>query len=104
VAHHILVVDDDDSIRAMIAEVLAEEGFDVATARDGQEALTAIAAHRPKLVLLDLNIPVMSGWEVLTHLRTAQVAVPVVFMTAGYRAKTEAERHRFATAGGPHAE
>lgn len=91
--HHILVVDDDSGIRSVIAELLADEGFDVATATNGSEALARIAQRRPTLVLLDLQMPVMSGWEVLTHLRKARVGVPVVFMTAGYRAQTEAERY-----------
>ena len=44
-------------------------------------------------MLLDLQMPVLTGWEVLTHLRRAQPAVPVVFMSAGYRVQVEAERH-----------
>jgi CheY-like chemotaxis protein len=89
--HHILVVDDDKEIRAVIAEVLADEGFGVVTVGNGTEALERIAENWPVLVLLDLQMPVMTGWEVLTHLRDAGVAVPVVFMSAGYRAKAEAE-------------
>ena len=92
-SHHILVVDDDRAIRELVSTVLSEDGFAVATAANGREALARIAAQPPALVLLDLQMPIMSGWEVLAELRAAQVQVPVVFMTAGYRAKAEAERH-----------
>ena len=92
-SHHILVVDDDRAIRELVSTVLSEDGFAVATAANGREALARIAAHPPALVLLDLQLPIMSGWEVLVELRAAHVPVPVVFMTAGYRAKAEAERH-----------
>lgn len=92
-SHHILVVDDDVAIRSMIQTVLADEGFATAAAGNGVEALARINEERPKLILLDLQMPGMTGWEVLNHLREAQVTVPVVFMTAGYRARVEAERH-----------
>lgn len=91
-SHHILVVDDDAGIREMIELVLESEGFSVATAADGREALALIAENRPVLVLLDLQMPVMTGWETLSRLRDAHTDVPVVFMTAGYRARAEAER------------
>ncbi len=90
---YVLVVDDDQSVREVIAAVLREEGFPVATATNGREALDQIAEQRPSVVLLDLQMPVMSGWEVLSELRAGQCTVPIVFMSAGYRVKTEAERH-----------
>lgn len=90
---HILVVDDDPDIRALIVQLLMLEGFEVATAANGQAALDHIAVQEPQLVLLDLQMPLMSGWEVLAHLRQARPAVPVVFMSAGYRAEVEAKRH-----------
>ena len=91
--NHILVVDDDASVREVIAAVLEDEGFGVVTATNGREALDRIAERRPDVVLLDLQMPIMSGWEVLQELRAAQCEVPIVFMSAGYRVKTEAERH-----------
>ena len=91
--NHILVVDDDASVREVIAAVLEDEGFGVDTASNGREALERIAASRPAVVLLDLQMPIMSGWEVLSQLRAAQCDIPIIFMSAGYRVKTEAERH-----------
>jgi CheY-like chemotaxis protein len=91
---HVLVVDDDSGIRELIAEVLLDEQYSVATAANGLEALNRIADRRPALVLLDLQMPVMTGWDVLARMREQGLAIPVVFMTAGFRAQTEAERYR----------
>ena len=90
---HIPVVDDDAAIRQTICDILESEGYSVAVAGDGRDALARIAEHEPSLILLDLQMPVMTGWDVLSQLRQQGASVPVVFMTAGYRAKTEAERH-----------
>jgi two-component system, chemotaxis family, chemotaxis protein CheY len=92
-APHVLVVDDDDGIRGTIAEILESEGYDVATAVNGLAALARIAERAPSLILLDLQMPGMSGWEVLGRLREQGTRIPVVFMTAGYRAQAEAARH-----------
>lgn len=92
----ILVVDDEDTIRSMLRLVLESEGFRVATAANGKQALDRIAQERPGVVLLDLQMPVMNGWELQDRLREEQPQVPVVFMTAGMRAKVEAERHHAA--------
>src|SRR5947209_7901170 len=88
----VFVVDDDTGIREVIASVLEDEGFTVSTASDGEEALDQIAVEQPALVLLDLQMPGMNGWDVLASLREAHVPVPVVLMSAGYRAQAEAER------------
>lgn len=90
---HVLVVDDDPGIRGTIRAILDEEGYTVATASNGCEALVRIAEQRPALVLLDLQMPVMNGWEVLTRVRESGLNIPVVFMTAGLRAHAEAARH-----------
>ncbi len=90
---HILVVDDDDGIRDLIKMTLELEGYSVAVAANGRDALDRIADERPMVVLLDLMMPIMTGWEVLARLRTSGLGIPVVFMTAGFRANSEAERH-----------
>ena len=78
----ILVVDDDAALRAIIREVLADEGYQVATARDGQEALELIAALRPALVLLDLEMPVVDGRSVAHELRQRENSVSILLITA----------------------
>lgn len=91
-ARHILVVDDDPGIRGMIATVLQYEGYSVETAANGRDALVRIDARRPHLIFLDLQMPVMTGQQLLAQLREANTGIPVVFMSAGYRVRLEAER------------
>ena len=95
-SERILVVDDDPTIRQLVAGVLEDAGFYVAVAADGREALDEIAKARPELVLLDLQMPKMDGWQVQAWLREFDPATPVVFMTAGPRARAEAETHHAA--------
>src|SRR5512143_2353035 len=59
----VLGVDDERDIREAVAEVLKEEGYEVFDARDGAEALRQLRAHHPAVVLLDLMMPGMNGWE-----------------------------------------
>lgn len=74
----ILVVDDEDLLRELVAETMASEGYVVETAASGAAALEAIAARRPDLVLLDLNMPGMSGWEVIERLKQLPSPPPVI--------------------------
>ena len=91
--NHVLVVDDDHAIREMVQDVLELEGYRVTTAANGQEALTRVAESPPTVVLLDLQMPVLDGWAVQAQLRENRPDIPVVLMTAGYRARQEATRH-----------
>lgn len=69
--HPVLVVEDDADIRECVQMVLEEEGYEVITAANGAEAERELdQLERPCLMLLDLMMPVMSGWELLEHLRT----------------------------------
>src|SRR2546423_2839174 len=67
-----LVVDDDVMMRAMLAELLEEEGFNVHTASNGFSGLRFATEHRPQLILLDLALPELSGIELLHELRADQ--------------------------------
>jgi CheY-like chemotaxis protein len=64
----ILIVDDDPAIRTMLVEVLALEGYPLETAANGQEALQMLSDGRPRVVLLDLLMPVMNGSQTLAAL------------------------------------
>ena len=77
----ILVVDDDPHIREVVRFALAREGFAVAEAGDGAEALRAFDAARPRLVILDVLMPELDGTEVCRTLRRRS-AVPIVFLTS----------------------
>ena len=80
----ILIADDEPNILISLEYLLQREGFTVRVARDGQEALDAIRADPPDLVLLDVMMPGMSGPDTLRALRALPVmqGVPVVFLTA----------------------
>jgi CheY-like chemotaxis protein len=84
---NVLVVDDDASVRDMIATFLSLEGFEVETAGDGAEALEAVTRQRPTLVVLDMNMPVVDGGEFIRRLRDDGVDLPVVAMTAARHAQ-----------------
>ncbi len=79
----VLVVDDDKGVRASLRRVLDKLGFEVQTARSGQEALEAIEARRPRLVLLDLVMPGMDGATTLGHIRDRWPGLCVAMMS-GY--------------------
>src|SRR6266545_6116493 len=63
----ILVADDDTPTREMVAKLLQDEGYDIALATDGQEAITLVSTYCPDLVLTDLSMPRLNGLAVLTH-------------------------------------
>ena len=80
----ILIADDDPSIRRMLAVSLRKDGYRTADACDGGEALEAMRAGQADLVLLDLTMPRVTGWEVLTERAAAPELrkIPVIVITA----------------------
>jgi len=80
----ILVVDDEPAILEMIAELLSYEGFEVVTTSQGSVALTRAKADPPALILLDLMMPGMSGWQVIDALKASPQtrAIPIVVLSA----------------------
>jgi CheY-like chemotaxis protein len=81
---HLLVVDDDESIRATLAVILKRDGRGVACAADGAEALRRMRDEPPDLVLLDLMMPGMGGWDVVAAMRESPrlAEIPVVILTS----------------------
>lgn len=77
----ILVVEDEDEVQILVARILRSMGYQVETEADGGAALTQIEAARPDLVVLDLIIPGVDGWEVLQRLATQPNPPPVVILT-----------------------
>jgi DNA-binding response OmpR family regulator len=84
----ILVVDDEEDILHFLELVLGEKGYEVVTAGGGQEALTRAHIDRPDLILLDIMMPQMDGWEVLKLLRVDDETAPIP--VAMLSARTEA--------------
>jgi signal transduction histidine kinase/DNA-binding response OmpR family regulator len=90
---HALVVEDDPAARQLVVRALESSGFQVDEAANGQAGLERIAAHRPDLVLLDLMMPVMHGFEFMERLRedAATRDLPVVVLTAKELSASERE-------------
>lgn len=89
---HILVVDDDQSHRTLISDLLEEMGYSCGQAANGREALDLLEGELPDAVLLDLRMPVMSGWGLLDALRKMPRArgIPIIIIS-GYGFEWEAE-------------
>ncbi|MWC26849.1 response regulator transcription factor [Paenibacillus sp. MMS18-CY102] len=78
----IFVVDDDDKITSMLRRSLAFEGYEVTIANDGLEGLKVMGKSDPDLLILDVMMPQMDGWEVCRRVREAGSSVPVLMLTA----------------------
>jgi len=78
----ILIVDDDPAVRELVVAVLEHAGFETETAETGDQALNAVETRKPKLVLLDVRLPDMSGYSVCRALREQRPdSVPVIFLS-----------------------
>jgi CheY-like chemotaxis protein len=83
----VLVVENDDSIRELIALALGDEGYEVSTAADGAIGLQIATASPPSLILLDMCMPVMDGWTFARMYRDCPGPhAPIVVLTAGREA------------------
>lgn len=78
----VLVVDDEENIRFLVESGLQLAGFATVAAADGREGLAAVAKHRPDLIVLDVMMPDLDGFAVLSRLRDAGDRTPVIFLTA----------------------
>jgi CheY-like chemotaxis protein len=99
-SRRILVVDDQPSIRSVLHTALAEAGAQVVEAESGEEAMAAVKAQPPELILLDLAMPGMNGWQVLEALRAAPetASIPVILQTSSgdFPSYEQARRHAVA--------
>ena len=78
----ILIVDDDPDLRECLQIMLTSMGFEVTSAANGQEALAVMEGHCPDLILLDMKMPVMDGWEFCRALEGLDSRPPIVVVTA----------------------
>jgi CheY-like chemotaxis protein len=80
----VLLVDDEDQLRRVMRDLLERDGYHVIEAADGVEALDQVDRHGPDIIVLDLNLPGLDGYGVLSHLRSRRVTqhIPVVVLTA----------------------
>lgn len=87
----ILVVDDEDNLRTMLAAALKYEGYDVSQARDGAEGLRAVRESRPDLIILDVMMPHVDGFAMCRRLRESGDRTPIIFLTARDSASDKVE-------------
>jgi two-component system phosphate regulon response regulator PhoB len=80
----VLLVEDEDQLRRVMKDLLEREGYRVAEARDGIQALDQVDRHAPDVVILDLNLPGIDGYSVLAQLRSRHATrqIPVMVLTA----------------------
>ena len=80
----ILLVEDNEMNRDMLSRRLKRKGYEVDIAVDGAQALEAVNASKPELILMDLSLPVMDGWEATRRLKAdpATASIPVIALTA----------------------
>ena len=82
--HRILLAEDNEMNRDMLSRRLARYGYDVVVAENGQEAIALTASEKPDVVLMDLTMPVLDGWEATRRLRADEstAEVPIIALTA----------------------
>jgi DNA-binding response OmpR family regulator len=91
----VLVIEDEESLGGVLADLLADEGYEVRWVRNGRDGLRALQEWRPSVVLLDLMMPVLDGWgfrAAQRRLRSDLAGVPVVVLSAARQARAEAQR------------
>lgn len=90
----ILVVDDEPDIVRVVVKIMEARGHEVETAEDGPAALEAVSSVQPDVIILDLNLPKMDGFEVCKRLKSDEATrnIPVVMMTAAYVRVEDADR------------
>jgi DNA-binding response OmpR family regulator len=88
----VLIVDDDESVRELIEFVVKKEGFRVEKAADGEEALRKARQLLPDIILLDLMLPKLGGFEILRELQNDEtVNIPIVIITGRYTERSTSE-------------
>src|SRR3954462_11331824 len=80
--HRVLVVDDEPNIADVITMALRYQGFEVQAAATGRDAIAAVGTFRPHLIVLDVMLPDMEGFDVARRLGAQQARVPIIFLTA----------------------
>jgi DNA-binding response OmpR family regulator len=88
----LLVIDDDEDLLWLMSDVLGDAGYAVETATDGCQGLDAVTRQAPDLILLDMKMPVMDGWQFARELRAHHDhAIPIIVVTAADDARRRAE-------------
>jgi CheY-like chemotaxis protein len=78
----ILLVEDNEMNRDMLSRRLLRKGFEVVVAVDGEQAVTMAESEHPDLILMDMSLPVIDGWEATRRVKAANAHIPVIALTA----------------------
>jgi two-component system cell cycle response regulator DivK len=80
----ILVVEDEEDNRQILRDLLATSGYEMVEAEDGEQALAAVDLHRPDLILMDIQLPIMDGYEATRRIRAnpANKGIPIIAVTS----------------------
>jgi len=78
----ILLVEDNEMNRDMLSRRLERKGYQVSIAVDGQQAVEMAQADRPALILMDMSLPVLDGWEATRRIKAADPSIPIIALTA----------------------
>ena len=89
----ILLVEDNEMNRDMLSRRLERKGYEVICALDGEQAVAMAGSEAPALILMDMSLPLLDGWEATRRIRTTNQAVPIIALTAHAMA-TAAEKAR----------
>ncbi len=81
-AELIMIVDDEPGVRDLLRDTLRIAGFETIEADNGMSALTVLRSHKPELIIIDINMPLMDGFELVERLRSTGDQVPVLMLTA----------------------
>src|SRR5215472_10174273 len=98
---HILVVEDQEDNRQILRDLLGHSGYELTEAENGEEALAAVARQRPDLILMDIQLPVMDGYEATRRIKAdpSLSAIPIIAVTS-YALSGDEEKTRQAGCDG----
>jgi two-component system, response regulator len=85
----ILLVEDNEMNRDMLSRRLERKGYQVVCAVDGEQAVTMAQAEQPALILMDMSLPVLDGWEATKRIKASQGSIPIIALTAHAMASDE---------------
>jgi len=91
-AKKILVVDDDLAMVRLVSQVLTKKGYEVLEASNGQEGLRLLFSHKPDVVLLDVVMPTMDGWQACSRIRDISSTIPVIMLTGERKTEEDIAR------------
>ena len=87
--HKILLVEDNEMNRDMLSRRLERKGYKVVLALDGQQALALAQSESPTLILMDMSLPLLDGWEATRRIKAANPSLPIIALTAHAMASDE---------------